>query len=313
MDYISVVSRGASSQVVNNMTWYMNCCCLEDACKKIFRFCRMVAMFPLNDDCQLSLRFSIPPAIVYFLLIIHSISWIAKGEEIFFLHRNFIHRFLYVFRKLILTYSCILIVFQFYLKRDKLRLILNNFKMIDSELSLLNTGPIKVLCPIKYLLNIFVSMFLISSQLVTNLPMYWMEANMETLLVAIFINQMLAFCDLLKYSLEKISIFHCFQKNDDYTYTLRIRLYNVVEDSTKNFNDIYGLAMFFIITTFFVAILHQVYQYLNIQTNAIHTLSVFITGFCYSWFILQLILARNMVVTKVIIYYNNFEYDGLIS
>ncbi|KAE8573745.1 Gustatory receptor 124 [Halyomorpha halys] len=294
------------------MGWYFKCCCLEDACKKIFRITRMFAMFPLNDNCQISLKISLTSAIVFFTLGVHCICWIYRGEKFYFTHRTFFHTFLYISRRLILTSSCILIAIHLVLKRDKLRLILDNLKKIDSELGIVDKGPMVALCPINYLFNIFISIFVVTIQSFTNEPVFWMEGNIDIVLVAIIINQIFAFCELFKYSLEQISTFPCFVKYKD--YTLRTRLYNLIEECTENLNDIYGLGMFFIITTLFISIVHQLYQYpcRAIVIRIEHMLSIYFTAACNFWLVLQLILACSMVSSKARIF-NNTLYNQLIK
>ncbi|KAE8573855.1 Gustatory receptor 121b [Halyomorpha halys] len=293
------------------MKWYIKCNNLEEACKTIFRFSRMVCMFPLLDDCQFSPKFCIAPVIVFFGLSVHCVLWISEGALVSHQFDYVFHKYLHIFRKLSATASCILIVSQLVLKRQKLRLILNDLKVIDSELGILSKKPIMTLRPMKYLFNTFISIFLVFIQSLSPPATFWMAQHMDLVLLAVFINQLSAFCDLFKYSLEQISTFPCFKLNK--YYTLRTRLYNILEDCTENVNDCYGIGMFFMITLFFITILHQLYQYFDKTIiTVIDIVNIFITATGYLWLVLQLILPCNGVVSKANMF-NNSLYNELIK
>ncbi|KAE8573854.1 Gustatory receptor 121a [Halyomorpha halys] len=293
------------------MRRYIECNSLEKACKKIFHFSRMVGMFPLSDDCRFVLKFSVAPAIVFLGLSVHSIHWIYRGELVSYQFRTLFHKYLHVFRKLSATTSCILIVSQLVFERKKLSSILNNLKVIDSELALLNERSNMKLRPMKYLFNIFISICTIFVQSLSNIPAFSMEEHIETVLLAIFINQVSAFCDLFKYSLEQISAFPSFGKEKH--YTLRTRIYNIIKESTENMNDCYGIGLFFMITLLFITILHQLYQYFDkSEAVTIEILNFFFTMAGDLWLLLQLIFACNGVTSKANMF-NNSLYNELIK
>lgn len=293
-----------------DMRWYIECNGLEDACKKIFRMSRMVAMFPLSDDCRFLMKFLIAPTIVFFLLSAQSVYWVVGGKTVLNEYKSVYHIYLHVFRKLSTTISCILIFSQLILEKDKFSLILDNLKIIDSELEQLNKGPIMILSPFRYLLNTFLSICLVLVQSMCDPAVYWMQEHMETVLVAVFINQIIAFCDLLRYSLEQISVYSYLESNKN--YALRTRIYNLIEECAENLNDSYGMGMLFIIIIFFVTILHQSYQYYNkTLTTPMQISNGCLTTAGDLWFIVQLILAGSSVTSKVIA--ELFQYNSMYS
>ncbi|KAE8573853.1 Gustatory receptor 122 [Halyomorpha halys] len=295
------------------MKWCIECSSLEEACKKIFQISRMVAMFPLSDECQFSPKFLIVPAIVCCMLSINSTYWIATGQPYLNLDKSFFHRYIHNFRKLTMTFSYTLFVCQLVLEREKLRHLLNNLRIINTQLAFLNKRPISALSATKYLFNISLSIFVLIIQVLSDHAVFWMRGLIETILLAVYINQMLAFCDLFKHCLEQISVFPRLTRNK--RFTQRTRIYNVIEECSQNIDDVYGIGMFFIITSFFVTILHQFFQYLNrTVVTAPEITGVFLTAACNLWLILQLIIACSGVAAKAKMFnktlYNELMNDG---
>lgn len=279
------------------MGWFIQCVNGEDACKNVFWMSRVVGMFPLDDDCNLVPK--LVAALTFFisLLTSNTIVWIFIGDPMYNKKNGVFHKYLFIFRKIVLSASCVVAICQIALKREKLKSLLDSVRAIDRELASMNQRLKVKLNLSRYIFNVVISIITVFSQIWTYSPLFWVDMHLDIIFVTIFINQMCAFYDILKFGLIRISSLPKSFANRHHWQ--RIRLYCLIDSCSEDVNDIYGLTVLYVFTAFSITILHQMYQLLN----AIRTINAYVNLTCtmvfYLWLMLQMVFACSGLSSEV--------------
>ncbi|KAE8573598.1 Gustatory receptor 129c [Halyomorpha halys] len=282
---------------------------VDDAFKTLFRMLRMFGLFPINDHFQLVPSLVITSAVFFMFLVSTTVFFICTDDLVLAMF-GLTHRLIYNFRKLIETVSYFVILCQFCMKKEKLQLVLDNLKTVESLLDPLNEKWAWSLHPIQYMGNIVLTILLYLAER-TILPIdleitiHSWSLNIDLILSAVFVNHFCAFLYLIKYSLHRAM--YC-----NY-YNLYPKLYCLIYDSCEILNDIYGVMIFPVLVVDFVGLHHQIYQLFSVSNKPpMFTFSIVFCGVYYSTLVMQIIFASNALSleTKK---FNNYIYNYLVE
>ncbi|CAH1406184.1 unnamed protein product [Nezara viridula] len=200
---------------------------VEDAFMTLFKMLRKFRLFPINESFELVPRLAFISTLLFILLIGTTVFWFHTDDQVLIMFGS-THRIIYNIRKLIETVSYFVIVCQFCLKREKLLMVLENLRTVETLLAPLNKKWTWSLHPIQYLGNIVLTIVLYIVERTVfpfslEITVHSCSLNIDLILSAVFVNHFCAFLDLLRYSLRRAMTCNY--------YGLYPRLYCLIYDS----------------------------------------------------------------------------------
>ncbi|KAE8573596.1 Gustatory receptor 129a [Halyomorpha halys] len=282
---------------------------VDDAFRTLFKMLRIFGLFPIDNRFQLVQRLFFISIVFFIFLISTTVFYICTDDLVLIMYGS-THRIIYNFRKLAETVSYFVILCQFCLKREKLLLVLDNLKTVESLLAPLNEKWTWSLHPIQYLGNIALTFFLylVKRSTIPNdleITIRSVLMNIDLILSAVFVNHFCAFLDLIRYSLSRAMTCNY--------YSLYPKLYCLIYDSCEILNDIYGVMILPVLVVDFVGLHHQIYQLLSVCNKPpMFSFSIVVCGIYYGTLVLQIIFSSNVISleTKK---FNNYIYNYLVE
>ncbi|KAE8573224.1 Gustatory receptor 127a [Halyomorpha halys] len=260
----------------------------EDACTKITWGIRTFGMLPLNKRFQLDLRLLATSTLTIVFLVVNTTYWMTSGNVLI---EGFYHKILYASRKILETFTVMVIVAEFLVKRDRFRSVVYNLKTVESALADVGQRWTWSLNLQHYFCFPFLTIVLIISPIFYSGVYFWPVMHIEIFFIGIYISHISTFYDMLRYILIQIrTTEEC---------TMHTKLYSMVETSCEDLNALNGSGIFLMIFTYFLDFLHQVYQCLNVDYIPLYRyVDIICSAMYYSVFILWVIITCNGISSE---------------
>ncbi|KAE8573223.1 Gustatory receptor 126 [Halyomorpha halys] len=261
----------------------------EDACIKITCGTRTIGILPTNERFQLEPRLVVFSLLVIVILLANSAYWTMndkiKVEGIY-------HYILHSSRKIMETLTVMAITVESSWKRNRFRSLLYNLKTVECALAEVGQCWSWSIHPRLYLGFPLLTIILIIFPLIYSGLYYWIFIYVEILFIGIYVSQICTFYNMVKYCLIQIrTTEEC---------TMHTKLYSMIESSFEDLNALNGIGIFLMLASYFLNVLHQLYQILNIDN--IPSSRYFDTFCCaayYSSFLLWFIITCNGISSEV--------------
>ncbi|KAE8573597.1 Gustatory receptor 129b [Halyomorpha halys] len=282
---------------------------VEDAFFTLFRMLRMFGLFPINNHFQLVPRLVMISAILFIFLVSSTMFYMCTIDFVLKIYGS-THRIIQNFRKLSGTVSYFVIVWQLYMNKEKLLLVLDNMKAVESLLAPLNEKWTWSLHPIQYMGNIVLTLFLYLVKWSIfpddhDVTIRSVLMNFDRIISAVFVNHFCAFLDLMRYSLNRAMNCNC--------YNLYPKLYSLIYDSCEILNDMYGVMVLHVFGVDFMSLHHQIYQLLSVSNKPpMFSFTIVVCGTYYITLVLQIIYASNAISSETK-KFNNYIYNYLVE